>query len=172
MVLVLSPVRLWHPTDRGPPGSSVHGILQARILERVALSSSRGSSQPRHQTLVSYISSTAGTREAHECGRLFFLKGNKFFTANPPWRRSLLQVTSGKHDASTGLQSVCAVGLPSFATRNSFTIMGMNTMEMRHRRPRPWVTVNQAQTHRRDHSSREDQPGQPPQELSRTAPTE
>ena len=29
-----------------PPGSSVHGILQARILEWVAISSSRGSSQP------------------------------------------------------------------------------------------------------------------------------
>ena len=30
----------------GPPGSSVHGILQARILEWVAMPSSRGSSQP------------------------------------------------------------------------------------------------------------------------------
>ena len=30
-----------------PPGSSVHGIFQARILEWVAMSSSRGSSQPR-----------------------------------------------------------------------------------------------------------------------------
>ena len=33
-----------------PPGSSVHGILQARILEWVAMPSSRGSSQPRYQT--------------------------------------------------------------------------------------------------------------------------
>ena len=32
------------PTDRSPPGSSVHGILQARILEWVAIFSSRGSS--------------------------------------------------------------------------------------------------------------------------------
>ena len=32
------------------PGSSVHGILQARILEWVAISSSRGSSQPRVRT--------------------------------------------------------------------------------------------------------------------------
>ena len=32
---------------RGPPGSSVHGILQARILEWVAMPSSRGSSRPR-----------------------------------------------------------------------------------------------------------------------------
>ena len=41
-----------------PPGSSVRGILQARILEWVAISSSRGSSPPRDQTRVSYISCT------------------------------------------------------------------------------------------------------------------
>ena len=38
-----------------PPGSSVHGILQARILEWVAMSSSRGSSQPRDPTRVSCL---------------------------------------------------------------------------------------------------------------------
>ena len=38
-----------HPTDYSPPGSSVHGILQARILEWVAMPSSRRS-QPRDQT--------------------------------------------------------------------------------------------------------------------------
>ena len=41
------------PRDYRPPGSSVHGILQARILEWVAMPSSRGSSQPRNQTGVS-----------------------------------------------------------------------------------------------------------------------
>ena len=39
-----------------PPGSSVYGILQARILEWVAMPSSRGSSWPRDQTSTSYIS--------------------------------------------------------------------------------------------------------------------
>ena len=39
-----------------PPGSSVHGILQARILEWVAISFSRGSSQHRSRTWVSRIS--------------------------------------------------------------------------------------------------------------------
>ena len=38
-----------------PPGSSVHGTLQARILERVAMPSSRGSSQPRDLTCVSCL---------------------------------------------------------------------------------------------------------------------
>ena len=38
--------------DCSPPGSSVHGILQARILDWVAIPSSRGSPQPRDQTQV------------------------------------------------------------------------------------------------------------------------
>ena len=41
--------------DCSPPGSSVHGILQARILEWVAISFSRGSSQPRDGTWVSCV---------------------------------------------------------------------------------------------------------------------
>ena len=36
-----------YPMDCGPPGSSVHGMFQARILGWIAISSSRGSSQPR-----------------------------------------------------------------------------------------------------------------------------
>ena len=55
--------------DCRPPGSSVHGISQARILEWVATSSSRGSSRPRNRT---WLSCTAGrfftvwaTKESH-----------------------------------------------------------------------------------------------------------
>ena len=43
------------PMECSPPGSSVHGVLQARILECVAISFSRGSSQPRDWTWVSRI---------------------------------------------------------------------------------------------------------------------
>ena len=46
---------LWDPMDCSLPGSSVHGIFQARILEWAAISFSRGSSQPRHWTWVSRI---------------------------------------------------------------------------------------------------------------------
>ena len=46
---------LCDPMDCSPPGSSVHGILQARILEWVAISSSRESSQPRDWIWVSCI---------------------------------------------------------------------------------------------------------------------
>ena len=38
--------------DYSPPGSSVHGILQTRILEWVVIPSSKGSSQPRNRTCV------------------------------------------------------------------------------------------------------------------------
>ena len=55
MLSHFSSVRLWDPMDCSLPGSSVHGILQARILEWVAISSSRGSSPPRDRTCVSYI---------------------------------------------------------------------------------------------------------------------
>ena len=43
------------PMDCSPPRCSVHGILQARILEWDAITFSRESSQPRDQTCVSYL---------------------------------------------------------------------------------------------------------------------
>ena len=51
----LSVVSLCDPMDCSPPGSSVHEVFQARILERVAISFSMGSSQSRDQTQVSCI---------------------------------------------------------------------------------------------------------------------
>ena len=62
------PPTLCDPVDRSPPGSSGHGILQAGTLEWVAVSFSRGSSQPRGQTHVSCVSCNAGS----------------FFTTEPP----------------------------------------------------------------------------------------
>jgi len=60
---------LCDPVDCSLPGSSIHGILQARILEWVAISFSRGSSWPRKWTWVSHIVARCftlwATREAH-----------------------------------------------------------------------------------------------------------
>ena len=68
MLVTQSCLTLCNPMDCSPPGSSVHVILQARILERVDISSSRGNSQPRDQTQVSCIAgrffTTWATREA------------------------------------------------------------------------------------------------------------
>ena len=62
-------VQLWDSMDCSPPGSSVHEILQARVLEWVSISYSRGSSQPRDQTWVPCIAGRFFTiwaiREAH-----------------------------------------------------------------------------------------------------------
>ena len=51
----LNRVQLCDPMDCSLPGSSVHGIFQARVLEWVAISFSKGSSQPRARTRVSRI---------------------------------------------------------------------------------------------------------------------
>ena len=53
MLVAQSCPTLCDPMDHSPPGSSVHGILQARILEQVAIPFSRGSSRP-------WVSCTAG----------------------------------------------------------------------------------------------------------------
>ena len=60
---------LWDPMGFSVPGSSVPGIFQARVLEWVAISFSRDSSQPRDQTQVSHIADRRFnlwvTRQAH-----------------------------------------------------------------------------------------------------------
>ena len=55
------------PMDHSPPGSSVHGILQASILGWVAMPSSRGSSWPRDRIWVSVISCTGRWVLYHSC---------------------------------------------------------------------------------------------------------
>ena len=66
---------LCNPMYYSLPGSSVYSILQTRILEWVAEPFSRGSSLPRDQTLISYISCT---------GKFFF-----FFTTSTTWEAHL-----------------------------------------------------------------------------------
>ena len=75
-VSLLSRVQLFcNPRDYSPPGSSVHGIIQARTLEWVAIPFSRASSQPRDGTQVSCIAGRffiiRATREALEYGKIY-----------------------------------------------------------------------------------------------------
>ena len=67
--LLQSCLTLCNPMDCSPPGSSVHGILQARILKWVAISSSRGSSLSRDQTLISYVSCISRWALYHQATR-------------------------------------------------------------------------------------------------------
>ena len=55
VLVAQSCLTLCDPLDCSPPGFSVHGILQTKILEWVAIPFSRGSSRPRDQTQVSHI---------------------------------------------------------------------------------------------------------------------
>ena len=58
---------LCNPMDYSLPGTSVHGISQARILEWVTIFFSRGSSQPRDRTRISYISYIDRQILYHQC---------------------------------------------------------------------------------------------------------
>ena len=81
-VCVQSCLTLCDPMDYSPPGSSVHGIFQARILEWVASrGSSSGSLRPRDQTRVSCVSCIAGG----------------FFTTVPPGTRVYMCVNIHTH---------------------------------------------------------------------------
>ena len=70
LLIVQSCPTLCNPMDWSLPGSSVHRIFQARILKRVVIPFSRGSSQPRDQTRVSCIAgrffTTWATRKNHQ----------------------------------------------------------------------------------------------------------
>ena len=69
---------LCDPMDCSLLGSSIHGIFQAGILEWVAISFSRGSSQPRDRTRVSRIVGRCFSRLSLQ-GSLFFKKGSIYF---------------------------------------------------------------------------------------------
>ena len=57
---------LWGPVDCSPPYSSVHGIFQAGVQKWVAISFSRGSSQPKDRTQVSRFVSKTLYRLSHQ----------------------------------------------------------------------------------------------------------
>ena len=85
---------LCSPIDCSPPGPSVHGILQARILKWVAMPFSRGSSRPRDRIPISQSPALAGgffttsaTWEAHKAIILQFKKTKrvKFAKKDKHW---------------------------------------------------------------------------------------
>ena len=93
-VCVLSCVwLLCNAMDCSPPGSSVHGIFQKRILECIAISFYRGSSQPRDWTHGSFhVSCIAGRffKAKPPCSRLNTLKVNRWLP--PSLSHSYLQI--------------------------------------------------------------------------------
>ena len=96
-----SHVRLFTtPMDCSPPGSAVHGILWARILEWAAMPFSRVSSQPRNQTPISYVSCT-GTRILYQSCHL----GNPDlwvgFNKESKWMKTIKQKQTHRYGHQT-----------------------------------------------------------------------
>ena len=75
---------LYDPMDCSPPGSSVHGTLQARKLEWVAIPFSRGSSQPRGQTWVSRNMQILAVVETFSHGEVISSGLEGLILPNPP----------------------------------------------------------------------------------------
>ena len=68
---------LWDPMDCSSSGSSVHWFLQARILEWVVTSSSRGPSWPKDQTRVSGVSCIGRQVLNHQCHMGCYIVGKR-----------------------------------------------------------------------------------------------
>ena len=77
VLVIQSCLTLCDPTNCNPPGSSVHRILQASILEWVAISCSRESSQPREQDLGLKIYSLEDTPPIDQCYPFWHYMGKK-----------------------------------------------------------------------------------------------
>ena len=109
----LSRVQLCDPMDRSLPGSSLHGILQARVLEWVAISFSSGSSDPGIEPGSPAFQANPWFRRHDICCKMFpssqgpvFLYCKKNFNLNHDFQlselsvRKLLRITGGSHATS------------------------------------------------------------------------
>ena len=114
---------LYNPMDYSPPGFSVHGILQARILEWVAISFSRASSRPRDPTEVPHISARRFNRFHLQFRRPRF----DSWVGKISWRRDRLPtlVFLGFSCGSAGNESACNAG----DTRDVGSIPGFDPLE-------------------------------------------
>ena len=96
------------PMDCSLPGSSVHGILQVRILEWVITPFSRGSSWPRDQTRVSYIAgrffTVRATGEAPEWMDTLSANGPRD-TPRKPWNSNDFRHLNNSDSDPTGKSS-------------------------------------------------------------------
>ena len=98
---------LCNPVDCSPPGFSVHEILQARILEWVAMPSSRGSSRPRDRTQVSHF---AGFFTTEPPGKPHINRVSpKMVNMNQVLSSDKCREVSCTHDYPAGCLKVCRV---------------------------------------------------------------
>ena len=109
---------LCDPMDCSSPGSSVHGIFQTRILERVVISFCRGSSRPRDRTWVSYD---------------LLALASRFFTIVPPgtWWTSKQPLQSPYSSHLPGPQEE--------ASRNKISLLYTSFQYFGHLMPKNWI---------------------------------
>ena len=100
----LSCLTLCDPKNCSSPGSSVHGILQARILEWILIFFSRGSSWPRDWTHISHVSCVGRRVLYHKCHRVclayyycFIIKESE----TSHWKRGQNRVCCGREAGDT-----------------------------------------------------------------------
>ena len=109
--------------DYSPPGSSVHWILQARVLEWVAISFSRGSSRPRDRTRVSHIAGKCFTLWTTRTGNSFFfffsVKAQSGFQIQLPW---VCQAVGNKDKLDILLSSGSLVSSSGFSSSFPLTL--------------------------------------------------
>ena len=103
MLVTQSWPTLCDPMDCIPPGSSVHGIFQARILEWVAISFSRGSSRPRDRTQVFCIAGRFFTIRTTREAQSHVGNGN-----SPCSHLQTSQITSGRNKQDRNLLGIAA----------------------------------------------------------------
>ena len=102
MLIVQSYLTLCNPVDCSLPDSPVHGILEARLLEWVAIRFSRGSSWPRDRTWVSCIArkyfTIWGTRQAHRrYDMIYLLRRRYIFIKDVIYCISIFYLMNGMH---------------------------------------------------------------------------
>ena len=148
------------PMDCSLPGSSVYGFSQARILEWVAISFSRGSSQPRDQTLFSCLAGRVFTTEPPGKPPLFVYthgirtrssyrtlpaSGGQFLRGIPS--RSPPQRTFDRSPGTRGLRwcwgwDVEEPRTPTFLVIPAFRISCLSSHECRYQHPVPSSLFN------------------------------
>ena len=111
------------PWSVAPPGCSVHGILQARIMELVAMPSSRGSSPPRDWTCVSCTAGrffTIWATWGAPCYVSHSLKGCVFLLGGGMWNvfKGLVEFVTTLLSWPSGHLAVRCVGLTRVGTRS------------------------------------------------------
>ena len=110
---------LCNSIDYSPPGSSVHGILQAKILEWIAIPFSRGSSWPRDWTHISHVSCIAGIFFTPEPSLLIFIQWSFHYSVSPgppfvylmEFRVNMVLKRMWRADRQSGRTLVCGLSV-------------------------------------------------------------